>query len=163
MIRIDQTACCYHVPFSAIGTSLIIPGAIQYHQHQKCEIEPTARVPVSAIADKSSETNPPRSVPAGAIAIENDETNPTPSDQQRAVARMLVMGYRPIEIARVLGLNHHTIPRWRRNPRVRAEMKRLRAYLDTLLTSRKALNREYLNLFRNHPWPPAPKAAGSPK
>jgi hypothetical protein len=60
-------------------------------------------------------------------AIENDETNPTApglSPRQVSAARLLVLGRTGRDAARALGVNEHTITRWRRLPAFEAELAR---------------------------------------
>ena len=91
-----------------------------------------AQVPSGAIFERSdvaARAAECHAVPQSAMPADqskSSKTNPPLTDQQRAVARMLVQGLRTNRIAHLLGLNRHTIPRWRRDPRVIAEMDRLR-------------------------------------
>jgi DNA-binding NarL/FixJ family response regulator len=72
------------------------------------------------------------------------KTNPTPrrplTDVQLAVARWIVAGYGSSAIARRLGLNHHTIARWKRDPRVVAVIEQLRARADAAVVAMVARN-----------------------
>ena len=72
------------------------------------------------------------------------KTNPTPrrplTDVQLAVARWIVAGYGSSAIARRLGLNHHPIARWKRDPRVVAVIEQLRARADAAVVAMVARN-----------------------
>ena len=73
------------------------------------------------------------------------KTNPTHrralTDVQLAVARWIVAGYGSSAIARQLDLNHHTIARWKRDPRVVAVIEHLRARADAALVAALASKR----------------------
>ena len=49
------------------------------------------------------------------------------TDAQLAAIRLTVRGFGSKAVARHLGLNHHTIGRWKRDPRFAAEVTRLRS------------------------------------
>lgn len=55
--------------------------------------------------------------------------------RQLAAARLLVCGYGSLEVARRLGVNHHTIGRWKRDTRFAAEIERLRRAITEALAS----------------------------
>ena len=61
------------------------------------------------------------------------KTNPPRplSYAQHAAIRLMVRGHGSVAIARHLGLNHHTIGRWKRDVQFTAEAERLRAELTT--------------------------------
>jgi hypothetical protein len=76
-------------------------------------------LPVSAIGGANfaqCKTNPPHPRPL--------------TDTQLAVARWIVAGYGSVAIARKLSLNHHTIARWKRDPRMVEVIRELRARAD---------------------------------
>ena len=68
-------------------------------------------------------------VPESASAREMARTNPNPralSDVQLAALRLIVNGFGSVGVARRLGVNHHTVSRWKRDPQFAAELDRLR-------------------------------------
>ena len=65
---------------------------------------------------------------------ESDKTNPTPPGlarpltyRQLATARLIVRGRGSLEVARQVGVEHHSVARWKRDPAFRAELERLRS------------------------------------
>lgn len=72
----------------------------------------------------------------------NDKTNPNRqrplTDVQLAAARWIVAGFGSSAIARRLGLNHHTVARWKRDPRVVAFVANLRARADAAVVAASA-------------------------
>jgi hypothetical protein len=55
--------------------------------------------------------------------------------RQHAAARFLARGYGSVQIARHLGINRHTIGRWKRDPRFAGEVERLRRELTAAMLS----------------------------
>jgi hypothetical protein len=81
----------------------------------------------------------------GVTEIARCETNPTDlrplTDAQLAVARWIVAGYGSVAIARQLSLNHHTIARWKRDPRMIEAVRLLRARADAAVVEMIAKKR----------------------
>lgn len=77
---------------------------------------------------------------------EKDKTNPPvyrPAERpltyrQLAGARLIVAGFGTMDIAHHLGVEHHTIARWKRNPRFTIELERLRALCTAAAVTRNA-------------------------
>jgi len=73
---------------------------------------------------ENCKTNPPRPTPAPVIRGHGRESVGSPSKslslRQQHAARLLVLGLGSKRAARQLGLNHHTIARWKRDPRFAA-------------------------------------------
>jgi hypothetical protein len=85
---------------------------------------------------------------------ENVETNPIPRPltyRQLAAARLIVRGRGSLEVARQVGVEHHSVARWKRDPAFRAELERLRS-----LKTNSAVAR---SLPARRPSPPQPTAA----
>ena len=92
----------------------------------KCASE-CRELPNSANFDEDKtrcKTNPPKIRPL--------------TDVQLAVARWVVAGHGSSRIARQFGLNHHTIGRWKRDPRIAAVIERLRARADAAVVELRA-------------------------
>ena len=65
----------------------------------------------------------------GAVTTRNDETNPSPASaplrtRQVAAARLLALGRHGRAVAAEMGVNEHTITRWRRTPAFADEVRR---------------------------------------
>jgi hypothetical protein len=58
---------------------------------------------------------------------------------QHAAARLIVQGHGSLAVARELGVNHHTIGRWKRDPRFVAEVERLRQSATEIVVARTAM------------------------
>jgi hypothetical protein len=56
--------------------------------------------------------------------------------RQLACARLMVRGSGSLDIAHHLGVEHHTIARWKRDPAFRIELERLRAQLTAAAVTR---------------------------
>ena len=56
--------------------------------------------------------------------------------RQHAAARALVRGYGSADVAKHIGVNRHTIGRWKRDARFIAELRRLRDALTQALVAR---------------------------
>jgi len=89
----------------------------------------------------------------------NDETNPVPPEpprpltyRQLAAARLMIKGRGTLEIAHHLGVEHHSVARWKRNPLFREELDRLRArFTESALAAAAA-----------RPSAPPPRVASQP-
>ena len=79
---------------------------------------------------------------ASATDCDFGKTNPPLTDRQRAVARMLALGFGSSDIAAVLKINRHTVGRWKRDPRMRAEIDRLHAMVERSLADALARMRK---------------------
>ena len=70
--------------------------------------------------------------------LQNEPTAPAPasawtkplSARQQAAARLLVLGFGSKRAARQLGINHHTIGRWKNDPRFVALLEKFNRSLD---------------------------------
>ena len=105
---------CPNVPTAVGGMCPDVPPIAQAQGTKPAQMCPI--VPESApgdVADANCRTNPPRLRPL--------------SDAQHAAIRMLLGGMGSKAIARALGLNHHTIGRWKRDPRFAAQLEAMRA------------------------------------
>jgi hypothetical protein len=83
-------------------------------------------VPESAKSPSNTsycKTNPPR---LASLTAPGRADEPL-TDSQFAAVRLTVRGLGSVKVARHLGLNHHTIARWKRDPRFAAEVDQLRA------------------------------------
>ena len=72
---------------------------------------------------QNCKTNPPPALPKANPGLGREPRNPSPkplSLRQQPAARLLVLGIGSKRAARHLGINHHTIARWKKNPRFTA-------------------------------------------
>jgi DNA-binding CsgD family transcriptional regulator len=112
----EPAAECQDVPSAAPSMCQNLPSAGQVDGTSSAEID--QNLPDSAENSDESrrrKTNPPRPL----------------SYAQHAAIRLMVRGHGSVAIARHLGLNHHTIGRWKRDVTFVAEVERLRAELTT--------------------------------
>lgn len=138
---------------------------------QMCRNVPSANAPIfqnvpsegAPKAIESAETFP--NVPESSETFhrrENDKTNPPvyrPAERpltyrQLAGARLIVAGFGTMDIAHHLGVEHHTIARWKRNARFTIEIERLRALCTAAAVTRNAPTAT--------PRPPAPPPRPAP-
>jgi hypothetical protein len=105
-----------------------------------------------ALPNMQNEPTPDAGAERSAAPDRSAPHRPRPlSLRQHAAARALAAGYGSVAIAHHLGINHHTIGRWKRQPQFMAEVHRLREAMTAALIAPHA-----------RPPRPAPPPATSP-
>ena len=110
--------------------------------------KPTANVPSEAPPQPPIDAKMCRNAPKCAgmcqeknSSVQNGPTGSRPlTPRQYTAARLLARGFGSVDVARHLGVNHHTIARWKRQAAFIAQMERFQRDLTTPTSRSRSLD-----------------------